>query len=193
MSDLELWKQLKEGNREAFKKIYAQHIQSLYKYGRRFTQDTTMVEDSIHDLFVELWNKRSSIGNTDSIIRYLLVSLRRKLYKATKASEKIELKDELVSAEEQSFQWPEDDSNPRKVKLQQAIKKLTPHQQEVIYLKYFQGLDYEEISEVLDMKYQSVRNLVHRAMTKLRDHLHVLFLFFFIFDEYKRFIPPLYY
>ncbi len=188
MNDLELWQQLKNGDRTAFKKIYADHIQALYKYGRRFCNDPSLVEDCIQDLFIEIWNKRTTIGNTDSIIRYLLVSLRRKIYRQNKVKNKVELNDQLFPSEDDSFRWPEDDhSDQRKKELQAAIKSLSPNQQEVIYLKYFQGLDYEEISEVLDMKYQSVRNLVYRAMTKLRDQFPIIFLLMLPFIEYNSF------
>ena len=186
MNDLELWQLLKNGDRTAFKKIYADHVQALYKYGLRFCKDAALVEDCIHDLFVEIWNKRTTIGNTDSIIRYLLVSLRRKIYRQTKTKNKVELNDQLLPKEDDSFNWPADDHlEDRKIEVQAAIKLLTPNQQEVIYLKYFQGLDYEEISEVLGMKYQSVRNLVHRAMTKLRDHFPIIYLLLFPFIEYS--------
>jgi len=55
--------------------------------------------------------------------------------------------------------------------LNKAITRLTLRQQEAIYLRYIQELPMKEVSTMLDMNYQSTRNLLHRAITKLRDDM----------------------
>jgi RNA polymerase sigma factor (sigma-70 family) len=55
--------------------------------------------------------------------------------------------------------------------LQEAIDRLTSRQREAVYLKYVTGLDYEDISVILDINYQSVRNIIYRAVQNLRDTL----------------------
>ena len=46
--------------------------------------------------------------------------------------------------------------------------ELSDRQREAIYLRYVSGLSYEELSEVLQLNYQSARNLIHRGIEKLR-------------------------
>ena len=48
---------------------------------------------------------------------------------------------------------------------------LKHRQREAIYLHYIQEIPLNELSVLLDMNYQSTRNLIHRAMTKLRQHI----------------------
>ncbi len=45
-----------------------------------------------------------------------------------------------------------------------ALNKLPPRQKEIIYLKIYKGLNYEEISEVMSINYQVVRNLLCQAL-----------------------------
>lgn len=190
MKDEILWKKMKEGDRSAFESIYRNHIQALYKYGARIHQDVNLLEDCIHDLFLDLWNNRATIGDTNSIAPYLLTSLRRKMYKKIKSSQKTHLTESNEALDQIDFAWPAketEDNNSNLVhnQIQSFVQYLTPRQKEVIYLKYIRGLDYDEIGEVLDMKYQSVRNLVHRALQKMRDHATLFFLIFVYIIEYN--------
>jgi RNA polymerase sigma-70 factor (ECF subfamily) len=59
-------------------------------------------------------------------------------------------------------------SSDIKKKLAKAIDKLTKRQKEIIFLKFYSGLSYEEISEVTSIKNQSIRNITSNALKKLR-------------------------
>lgn len=177
MSDILLWKQLKEGNKSALERIYSTYISSLLKYGRKFSRNDQVIEDCIQDLFIELWKNREGLGMTDSIQRYLLVALRRKVIKQLDRSKKwvadkepTELDFDVEIAVDQKLIALEI-SSERAIQVKEAMKNLSKRQKEVIYLKYVSGLDYEDIGEVMDLNYQSVRNLVSKALKKLKGSL----------------------
>ncbi len=48
------------------------------------------------------------------------------------------------------------------------IETLTPMQKEVIYLKYYNGLTIEEISEILNLSKKSTYNYLSKALMKFR-------------------------
>lgn len=181
-NDEELWNKLREGQKTALSAIYNQEFQYLFNYGRKIFQRSELVEDCIHDLFVEIWNRHSSLGKTDSIRRYLSTSLRRKIVSVLKKESKsqstdsfdqipfdVELAiDEIIVAQEISEE--------QSLKLKAAFDKLTAKQKEILYLRFYQGLDYEQIAEVLDMQYQSLRNAVSRAIKHLRSDMIIIIL-----------------
>lgn len=182
MSDILLWKQLKEGNKSALERIYSTYISSLLKYGRKFSRNDQVIEDCIQDLFIELWKNREGLGMTDSIQRYLLVALRRKVIRQMDKSKKrvsdtepTELDFEVVIAVDQKLIDLEL-SAERAAQVKAAMENLSKRQKEVIYLKYVSGLDYEDIGEIMDLNYQSVRNLVSNALKKLKGTLLPLVL-----------------
>ncbi len=182
MSDILLWKQLKEGNKSALERIYSTYISSLLKYGRKFSRNDQVIEDCIQDLFIELWKNREGLGMTDSIQRYLLVALRRKVIRQMDKSKKrvsdtepTELDFEVVIAVDQKLIDLEL-SAERAAQVKAAMENLSKRQKEVIYLKYVSGLDYEDIGEIMDLNYQSVRNLVSNALKKLKGILLPLVL-----------------
>jgi len=177
MSDILLWKQLKEGNKSALERIYSTYISSLLKYGRKFSRNDQVIEDCVQDLFIELWKNRAGLGMTDSIQRYLLVALRRKVIREMDKSKKrvsdtepTELDFEVEIAVDQKLIALEL-SAERAAQVKAAMENLSKRQKEVIYLKYVSGLDYEDIGETMGLNYQSVRNLVSNALKKLKGTL----------------------
>ena len=57
-------------------------------------------------------------------------------------------------------------------KLSQVLNKLTKREREVIYLKFYQEMDYEQIAALMSINYQSVRNLIHTAISQLKKAWH---------------------
>jgi len=180
--DQQIWDDLRAGDKSALKLIYDREFQYLYNYGRKVFEKSELVEDCIHDLFVEIWRRHASLGPTDSIRRYLSASLRRKVISVLKKESKSQLTDsfdqipfdvelsidELIIAQEMTEEQSQ--------RLKRAFEKLTPKQKEILYLRFYQGLDYEQIADVLGMKYQSLRNAVSRAIKNLRGDMILIIL-----------------
>jgi len=88
VTDQQLWQQFKEGQQSAYAAIYKGHADYLLRYCYRITSDDLIIQDAIHDLFVEMWNNRTTIGNTDNIRAYLTVALRRNVIKPIQKHQK---------------------------------------------------------------------------------------------------------
>lgn len=181
-SDALLWRQLCEGNEAAFAKVYEEYFDLLIDYGCRFTKEEELIADAIQDIFLDIYRKRESLGKTDKIKPYLLKSLRRKLFRYLKRNYRF-LSDNLgedhlfpitLSVEEHTIET--ENHNERTEVLRECIDQLSVRQKEIIYLKYVDGLSYKEIAEVMNMNYQSVRNLMTRTIAKMRDLLASLIL-----------------
>ncbi len=176
--DSTLWGQLKAGDKIALERIYRDHAAVLIKYGRKFSADGQLVEDCLQDLFIEIWKNREGLGNTDSIRKYLLVSLRRKIIRAIGNSRLAGQEPEehhFTAVFDIESQWETEEwDNERRQKLQKALESLSKRQQEVLYLKYFMQMDYTQIGEIMELNYQSARNLAHRALEAMRDIMLLL-------------------
>ena len=181
MSDLILWKRLKDGEKSALEQIYRSYAAQLLKYGRKFTRNEQLIEDCVQDLFIELWRNRASVGMTDSIQPYLLLSLRRKVIRQLDKSKKLVADTEPtendfeaeISIDQTLIE--QEISSERAQQLKAAMENLSKRQKEVIYLKYITGMDYEDISEVMSLNYQSARNLVSSALRALKKQMLSIF------------------
>jgi RNA polymerase sigma-70 factor (ECF subfamily) len=54
------------------------------------------------------------------------------------------------------------------------LNTLSPRQKEIVYLKFYNELSYQEIAEVTSLNYQSVRNYMHQALMALRKKKSLL-------------------
>lgn len=177
-ADWALWQAFRRGDETAFAQIYQTHLRLLYGYGNRLTSDRSLVEDAIHDVFIELWERRAFLGPTDSIRLYLFKALKRKLIRflaqarqtdAPFGSEAAALLGSVESAEVEQIQ--SEFSQHQIEQLHRALDRLTPHQREAIFLRFQAGLGYDDIAALLAINYQSVVNLIFRAMRTLRREL----------------------
>src|SRR6185436_17141094 len=57
-------------------------------------------------------------------------------------------------------------------KLRKTLSLLSKRQKEIIYLKYYQHLDHGQIAEIMNISRQSVYNLLHEVINKLRSLWH---------------------
>src|SRR5262245_6175402 len=77
--ELKKWDAMRGGDSEAFAWLYAKYFKLLYNYGRKIGAGEAALQDSIHDLFVDLWRFRDNLSETSSVRFYLYRSLRRRL------------------------------------------------------------------------------------------------------------------
>lgn len=187
------WRQFKNGDRDAFAAIYQQHILALIAYGLKLCPDHDLLKDQIQELFVELWNARENLSLTNSVKFYLFKALRYKLIRLEKNRHSREVSlsdapewvgDRLHHPVETSI-IEQEQAESRIARLKTALHDLTARQQEVIHLRYYQGFTHDQIAVLLNMNHQSVSNLLHRALVRLRDKLRMpvalsLLLFFFL-------------
>jgi len=173
--DIALWESFKDGDKESFRELFRKYYSSLYLYGYKITQDKELLEDCIQDLFTELWLSPSKT-QVKSVKAYLLKSLQYKVLKGLQKRSKLLLSDEDPSApgfeiSHDNMMILREDQQDNGNKIKSAMSQLSRRQQEIIYLRFFQNLSYEEISDVMDINYQVARNLLYQSIKALRKSL----------------------
>lgn len=175
-NDYELWDSFREGNDKAFSEIFNKHVQMLFRYGVKFISDEEMVKDAIQELFVKLYHNRQNLGSTDNINLYLFRALKNKLIDALYSQkDTVSLSSTVLPFDIANPEEPDMDDDWDRIvqrsRLNKGLQALTARQREAIYLRYTMDMSLEEISSLLEMNYQSVRNLIHRSVEKLRKEL----------------------
>lgn len=174
LSDNELWEALREDDADAFTGLIRTYSRFLINYGRKFTSDSELIKDCIQDLFADIWLYRKTLSMATSVHTYLLVSLRRKILRATQSGfTRLEEADNYPFMVTFSIHEQHIEAETERHLLQQlneAINSLPAKQKEVLYLKFYQNLSHYEIADLLNMQYQSVSNLIQRALAYLRKN-----------------------
>lgn len=174
----ELWIRFLKGEKSAYEKLFKAYYRDLYGYGLKLSGKPELVKDKIQELFVSLWERREGLSQVNSIKGYLLVSLRRMMLREIKKNSRLSLLEEDEEANIADLQFSAEDilinkeiEHEQKQALLDALNMLPDRQREVLFLRYFNGMSYEEIQDILSINYQSVRNHVYRATTRLKDIL----------------------
>ena len=173
MNDYVLWMFFKTGSAEAFSTIYQKYTPYLFRYGRKITPDKKVVEDSIHDLFIELWDKRENLSEVTSIKYYLGKCLYRKIVKGSqKNSLTLDEKNhcEPVPSIEESILL-EEERYLQKINFKRTLDALTKKERDAIYLKYYRDLSTQKIASALSLTMKSTYNLISRGIVSLRSRL----------------------
>ena len=161
------------GNMAAFSQLYNLHINVLFNYGLKLTIDKELLKDCIHDIFVKLYTKKDELGTIDNLRSYLFISLknklcdelRRRMYMSDTAVEEVSIS--TPTDVEDDYMEEEQRKNEFSL-VRRLLDQLSPRQREALTLYYIEEKKYEDICEIMNMNYQSVRNLMHRGLTKLR-------------------------
>lgn len=172
--DPTLWQAFKAGNREAFDIIYRTHISLLISYGYKLTNNRSLIQDCIQDLFVELWNNRSNQTQVHSIKHYLLKSLRHKLIRSFRTDLNETLEESQLPADPVNFEsdfLQREATNQQTLQLDLVLSQLPKRQKEAIYLRYFEELSNEEVAQVMGVNYQSACKFIYTALKTLREKL----------------------
>jgi RNA polymerase sigma factor (sigma-70 family) len=159
-----------------FVSLYKDFHTELISYGIKICRDEDIVLDSIHEVFLDLWENKMKFGQIRDLKPYILRSLRNQIinciriqsrYNHTNNSDFPSHITFSISQEELMIRDENQEINAKKV--QDLLSSLTDHQREVIFLKYFSGLSDKQIAEVTGMKHQSVRNHLSKSLKKLKE------------------------
>lgn len=178
----ELWKELINGNKDAFMQIYSNHYPILFSYGLKLSGDRELTRDCIQEVFIEIWTRREKLREVWSVKSYLLTIFRRTILKKLEVEyKKVGIDPDSnpvgqIEFSHEDFLIKKQGADEWKKKLLFALGKLPQRQKEIIYLRFFDNLDYQEISEITTLNYQVVRNQVYKAMLKLKKIMHLILL-----------------
>ncbi|MEG1585291.1 MAG: RNA polymerase sigma factor, partial [Bacteroidales bacterium] len=161
--------ELKKGNTRAFSQIYDLYVNILFNFGCRLTTDRELLKDCIHDVFLKFYSKREELSDIEHFKSYLFISLKNKLCdehrkQANMTGVNIDEIDVAAKETVEGDYLDREKSKLQILKVKRLLGELSPRQKKAITLYYIEEKKYQDICTIMDMNYQSVRNLIHRGM-----------------------------
>jgi RNA polymerase sigma factor (sigma-70 family) len=177
---LDLWQQSKAGDSVAFCQLADKLYRTLFNYATSFTNDREYIKDAIQELMIHIWEKRQTI-NIQFVTIYFLKSLRNQILQEFRRNKHaypyldLDEIEEITDNQTVETEIEETESyleSQRKVR--NAIEELPKRQKEAIFLKFYEGLENEQIAEMMQVNRQSVANLLFKAITTLKSQIPLL-------------------
>lgn len=187
-TDIEQLLRIREGEQEAFEKLYKAHYLQLARFSWRYVKSKAVAEELVQELFADLWQDRENIPLEGSIRAYLYKAIRnRSLNHLKHKNVARKYNNEWVeenTEEHMTIQY-EDHSNKKKERVQEELKKsietLDPKIKTTFKMHRFDGLTYKEIADILDVSVKTVEYRMTKALKLLRSKLsHLIALLLLI-------------
>ncbi len=179
--ELLLWSQFCQGDAQAWSELLNRYYRTLFNYGRRFGADRSLLHDCIHELFLELWDRHQHLNPAPANVTfYLLRSFRNKVVKEQEkqrnhfSTDAVALT-ELAESSVEEWLTDQETAHINGLRLKHLVTQLSPREQEVLFLKYYENLSTDQIAELMNIRKQSVANLLYSALQRLRQRWEVSF------------------
>jgi len=183
-----LWTAFIEGDEVAFSRLYQATFCELFNYGMKLCYRSELVKDSLHDLFIDLWKYRNKPSRITSIRPYFYKSLRNIILKAQTRYRPFQKIEEgcnfTIDISSETLLIQRENKLEEQQKLHQALEELTQRQREVIFLKFYSQLSYDEVASILGISTKATYKLVSRSIAFLRKKMIPLSLILALLDKY---------
>jgi RNA polymerase sigma-70 factor (ECF subfamily) len=174
MEDLtSIFESFRSGNREVFGVLYRYFYPKLREYGAIYCSDISLVENCIQDFFEKMLKHPERLDDVINFDSYIYRSVKHKvLTEIDKQKRRAVIRDIIEaprltdSIEHQLIQKESDELQIQWIRKQ--IEMLPPRQKEVVFLRFYEGFNYEKISKITELSNQVVRNYVARAIDRIR-------------------------
>jgi RNA polymerase sigma-70 factor, ECF subfamily len=170
-SDELLIQQFKDGNASAFNDLYQRHLPGVFKRVR-FIVPESDVEDVTQEVFIGAFKSLASFRGEAQFGTWLRTLTNHKVaeyYRKRNRKQEVP-RGQLVEGQDHpagnTTRVMED-----RIALRKAIRQLPDQYQEVILLRFAEGLQFNEIASLTGHNLEATKSLFRRAISALRDHL----------------------
>lgn len=172
VSDEQVMIKVKNGQLSELSTLFERHHRKLYNFFLRLTNDGSLSEDMVQNVFERIIKYRKTFRG-DALFRSWMYQIARNVRTDHYRLNKVKIDDEIEPtslnlATRTSHELLE--KKERKKELERAIQKLKPEYREVLWLGWFEKMNYADVGEILGLTESNVKVRMHRAVKQLKKH-----------------------
>lgn len=170
--DILLLSNIKQGNEQAFNKLFRKYYPMLCAYGHKFV-DLEDAEECAQETMLWLWNNREVFVIQTSLSSYLFTSIHNRVLNLISKKENKDFAENYFFQEMQTLATDTDFYQLKELSehIQKAITSLPPSYREAFVMHRFKNMSYKEIAEHLDVSSKTVDYRIQQALKILRVEL----------------------
>lgn len=170
---IDTWNKLLKGDSTALEDLYNEHYICLLNYGMKFCGERELTKDCVFQLFLKLWDGREKLPTLQNVRAYLITCVHNDLLQTIKKNN-TQAANKIYTDSESSYEdyiIEVQHNNELKNKLMSAFQKLTEREKELLRLRFFEDLDYDEISSRCCITKRTAYNIIYGALKSLKQSL----------------------
>ncbi len=178
--DHALMARVAEGDHRAFRQLVERHQDSVVGTVTKMLGNTSDSEDIAQMVFIRVWKHARRYKPDNKFTTYLYTIVRHLVYNESRRRTRKRTVSADQREDEHHLQYPADPAaqpdatlldTELRAAIDTAIESLPENQRLAVVLRRYENLPYEEIAEVLATSVPSVKSLLFRARTTLRESL----------------------
>ena len=150
---------------KTFEKTILRLKEQLYRFAFSILKDQEEAQDAVQEVVLRLWKKKDELDETRNLTSFCMSMIHN--YCLDIIRKQKQLKNYTQSNSASEMENPNHEQADLIAKIKSELKNLPLQQRIVIELKDFQGYDYEEIIEMLDLSVNAIRVNVSRGRKRL--------------------------
>jgi RNA polymerase sigma factor (sigma-70 family) len=163
ISDEALMLEFQRGSRAAFDELFARYRDAMHAFFRRRMESASQADDLTQETFLAVLRGASRYEPRALVRTYLYAIALKLLYAARRKRETAPLADDITAAI-----VPEPDQS---LWVRQALARLEPYEREILMLREYEQLSYDEIAALMRIPVNTVRSRLFRSRLALRSYL----------------------
>jgi RNA polymerase sigma-70 factor (ECF subfamily) len=153
-------------DKREFETIFRRHYDEMFRLARKMLGDDAESKDVVSDVFAHLLSSSKNL-RADTLQNYLLTSVRNRCINLLVKKQRTQAVVVDLNVENTDGELLDD-------MYHYIDGQLPPLSQQVLRLRYQQGLKYREIAETLQVSEVTVHNHLSQSLKQLKDHFKSL-------------------
>jgi RNA polymerase sigma-70 factor, ECF subfamily len=168
MDDADTIKRCQQGDREVFRHLVERYQKRAAGHAMAILFNRDDAEDAVQEAFIDAFKAIDTFDTSRTFYQWFYVLLRNRCYKMTSRRRPTESLDEAQLLASQSGV-----SEQTRLELEKALYSLTCEEREIVCLRYFDGLSYDELATHLQIPRGTVMSRLFNARRRLQVKLAV--------------------
>ena len=166
-------KSLRAGNEKAYGKLFHEYYRPLTVFANKYLGDLDASKELVQDLFVSIYENRTSLIITTSLKAYLYQAVRNRCLNHLKKDEVRRGYQTQAARKQDSGETLEEEilANELEHQIFNIISQLSPKCREVFILSRVKGFKNQEIANSLEISRRTVETHISHALKTLREKL----------------------
>ena len=172
-TDEELFKLIKQANKQAFKTLYERYELGVFNFILRYSGNRDLAQDLLQETFTKIWFTSEKYVQEKGNVKNWIFTIALNITKNEMVKKRYAFTYEPIEDIFYKVDTDENELTDFDDRIGNVLKTLKPDLREIILFKHYQQLKFKEISEITKLPESTLKSRFQKALSELKKHLEV--------------------